>query len=323
MNKRILVTNNYSESPRKIVFELAPEGFDVETVDANTKESLLEKAPDTDYILASGRLKIDANVLANAPKLKMIQRTGVGLDSLDLNELKDRGIPLYVNQGINAQSVAEHALLLMLACLRRLTVIDANTKRGVWKKQEQGVHTHELCGKTVGIIGMGNIAKRLVAMLRPFGVKINYFNIFREDECFEKENNMRYVSLEELLADSDIVSIHCALNDETRGLINAERIELMKQGAMVINTARGGIVDAHALADALTSGKLASAGLDVHESEPFDENYPLSKLSNVILTPHIGGITEESFSSMIRDAFRNIAAFEKGDLESIEQYKYL
>ncbi len=321
--KKILITNNYTGAPREIVFGLAPEGFCVETVSANTREALMEQVQDADYILASGRLKLDGEVLSLAKKLKMIQRTGVGLDSIDLEYLKTSSIPLYVNQGINAQSVAEHALLLMLACLRKLTVINANTKAGVWKKQEQGVQTYELHGKTVGIIGMGNIAKRLVALLKPFGVYILYYNLFRESEEYEFENCMQFVSIEELIGAADIISINCALTDETRDLINADRIAMMKDGAIIINTARGGIVNAADTAAALASGKLAFVGMDVHESEPIAEDYPLKASENAILTPHIAGVTHDAFSAMIRDAFRNIALFDKGELEAIAGSKFI
>ena len=321
--KKILITNNYTGVPREIVFGLAPEGFCVETVSANTREALMEQVQDADYILASGRLKLDGEVLSHAKKLKMIQRTGVGLDSIDLEYLKTSSIPLYVNQGINAQSVAEHALLLMLACLRKLTVITANTQAGAWKKQEQGVQTYELHGKTVGIIGMGNIAKRLVALLKPFGVHILYYNLFRESEEYERENCMQFVSIEELIGAADIISINCALTDETRDLINADRIAMMKDGAIIINTARGGIVNAADTAAALASGKLAFVGMDVHESEPIAEDYPLKASENAILTPHIAGVTHDAFSAMIRDAFRNIALFDKGELEAIAGSKFI
>ena len=253
----------------------------------------------------------------------MVQRSGVGLDALDLDALRAKGIPLYVNQGVNAESVAEHTLLLMLACLRRLPVISQRTKAGVWKKQEQGVQTAELKGKTVGIIGMGHIAKTLVELLQPFGVRILYYSRTKADTDFEREKGLRYTELRELLAASDIVSLHCALTEQTENLIRKETLALMKPGAIFINTARGGLVDAQALADSLQNGKLSFAALDVHAQEPIPENYPLRTLENVILTPHIAGITEDSFRMMMHDAFRNIACFDQEKLDEIEAYRYL
>lgn len=321
--KTILLTNKYTGAPLSIVENELPRGFELRFLSAQTQEALTEEARLADYILAGGRLKITKEVLDQAEKLQMIQRSGVGLDALDLDAIRKKGIPLYVNQGVNAESVAEHALLLMLACLRRLPEIDRNTKSGVWKKQEQGVRTAELKGKTVGLIGMGSIAQTLVGLLRPFRVRILYHNLFQMATEFEKENNMSFVGLDQLLSESDLVSVHCALTDETRNLINAESIRRMKSGAILVNTARGEIVDPIALAEALGSGKLSCAALDVHVKEPIPEDYPLKGMENVILTPHIAGVTADSFRAMMHDAFRNIAYFDSGRLEEIAPYKYL
>lgn len=321
--KYILLTNKYKDEPLKIVRRELPDGFDIKFLNEQTEECFIQSVCDVEYILAGGRLKISKKVLENASKLKMIQRSGVGLDGLDLNAIKEKGVPLYVNQGVNAESVAEHTLLLILSCLRRLSVIDHNTKSGIWKKQEQGIKTHELFGKTVGIIGMGNIAMTLVSMLKPFHVNILYYNLFRSSEDYEKENNMRFVSLEELFHESDIISVNCALTDGTRNLINHDSLSKMKNGAILVNTARGEIVEAQAVADALISGKLSFAGLDVHQTEPISDDYPLKNIENVILTPHIGGVTADSFTAMMKAAFRNIELFDKGLLKEIEQSRYI
>ena len=321
--KTILLINKYTGTPLEIVKSVVPEGFQIRFLPSQTQEALIEAVSDVDYILAGGRLKISKEVLERAEKLQMIQRSGVGLDALDLEAIKEKNIPLYVNQGVNAESVAEHALLFMLACLRKLPTINRNTKNGVWKKQEQGVQTAELKGKTIGIVGMGNIAKTLVGLLKPFKVKILYYNLVQMDENFESENSMTFVGMDELLRNSDIVTIHCALTPETRNLINTESLCLMKDGAILINTARGEIVDPVAVAEALRNGKLSYAALDVHAWEPIPEDYPLKDIDNVILTPHIAGVTADSFRAMMHDAFRNIAAFDKGETEDIAQYRYL
>jgi D-3-phosphoglycerate dehydrogenase len=321
--KTILLINKYTGTPLEIVKSVVPEGFQIRFLPSQTQEALIEAVSDVDYILAGGRLKISKEVLERAEKLQMIQRSGVGLDALDLDAIKEKGIPLYVNQGVNAESVAEHALLLMLACLRKLPTINRNTKDGVWKKQEQGVQTAELKGKTIGIVGMGNIAKTLVGLLKPFKVKILYYNLVQMDENFESENSMTFVGMDELLRNSDIVTIHCALTPETRNLINTESLCLMKDGAILINTARGEIVDPVAVAEALRNGKLSYAALDVHAWEPIPEDYPLKDIDNVILTPHIAGVTADSFRAMMHDAFRNIDYFDRGELDSIAPYKYL
>ena len=321
--RNILFTNRYDGLPLKIVQSEMPEGFQIDFLPEQNQEALLNLVGDADYILAGGRLKITKEVLDKAKKLRMIQRSGVGLDSLDLDVIREKGIPLYVNQGVNAESVAEHALLLILACLRRLPTIDRKTKEGIWKKQEQGVQTAELKGKTVGIVGMGNIAKTLVGLLKPFCVKILYNDLIQMPLEYEVENNMRFVGMEELLENSDIVSLHCALTLATRNLINSKTVNQMKPGAMLVNTARGGLVDSWAIADALKGWRLSYAALDVHSEEPIPEDYPLKDMENVILTPHIAGVTEDSFRAMMHDAFRNIKCFEIGSLDEIAPYRYL
>ena len=318
MAKTIVLTNHYAGRPLEIVREETPSGFDL-----SLEGPLEERMPGADYILAGGRTRITSELLATARNLKMIQRTGVGLDSLDMEAIRRLEIPLYVNEGVNSESVAEHSLLLILACLRRLPPIAANTKAGVWNKQAQGVLTHELRGKTIGLIGMGHVARRLVEMLRPFDVRILYHDVVRPPEAFEREHGVEYVPQDEVFARSDIVSLHCPMTEQTRRLVNRERLAMMKDGAILVNTARGPLIDAQALAEALESGKLGFAGIDVHETEPLAGDYPLKAVENVILTPHVAGITAESFRTMMHNAMRNIEAFEAGRLEEIASHRYL
>ena len=316
------MTNTYVGRPLEIVREELPAGFAIAFLSEQTQEALRREVSDADYILAGGRLPITREVLEQAGKLKMIQRSGVGLDALDLDAIREKGLPLYVNQGVNAESVAEHALLLILASLRRLPEIDRNTKNGIWKKQEQGIRTAELKGKTVGVVGMGHIAHVLVELLQPFGVKLLYWNRSRAEADYEQCFGLRYVGLEELLESSDVVTLHCALTPETRHLIREETLAQVKPGAILVNTARGALVDTAALAEALRSGRLSFAALDVHEQEPIPADYVLKELDNVILTPHVAGVTADSFRAMMHEAFRNIRCFEEGRLEEIEAYRY-
>lgn len=320
--KKILLTNHYSGKPLDIVKSALPTDFSFYMLEEPTVACLAESISNADYLLAGGRVRIDENALQYAANLKMIQRSGVGLDSIDPEALRRHGIPLYVNQGINAQSVAEHTLLLMLACLRRLTEIHGNTVRGIWKKQEQGVRTFELHGKTVGLVGMGSIARKVAGLLKPFGVRILYFDPFRADEKTESELAVEFADINTLLFESDIVSLHCPLTDGNRHLIDDKAILRMKRGAVLINTARGGLVDSTALQTALLDEKLSFAALDVHETEPIPADYPLKSLSNVILTPHVAGVTADSFQAMMTEAMRNIELFEIGRLSEIEHCKY-
>lgn len=291
----------------------------VKTLDEATHEQLVMEAADADYLLVSGRLSIDKVVLDAAPRLKMIQRTGVGTEMLDLDEIKKRGIPVYVNAGVNARSVAEHTLTLMLACLKRLPQINADTHNGVWKKQLQGVTTHELYGKTVALVGMGNIGRTVADMLQPFGVKILYTDVFRQSDEVEEHLGLTFCErYEDLLPEADILSFHCPLTPENTGMLNKDTLSKMKEDAIVVNTARGKLINPDDLYDSLKKGHVKAAGLDTHFEEPVKKGYKLAELDNVILTPHIGGLSYEAFQSMMVGAMENIKAFEEGRLEEIE-----
>lgn len=315
----ILLTNYYSPPLLAIIEQALPVGFTLIPLNEPTREDILRKAPEADYFLVGGRLKIDQEVIDAAPRLKMIQRTGVGLDSLDFEALKKTKIPLYVNPGVNARSVAEHTLMLMLAVSRRLNVVDATTKSGEWVKHELGIQNHELFGKTVGLIGLGSIGTYVAQMLRPFGVNVVYSKRIRLPAEEEGALNVSYSILPELLADSDIVSLHCPLTEETERMIDWDEFALMKKGAIIINTSRGKLLHEDALIHYLKKGHLGGAGLDVFEQEPVEPNNELLRLSNVVLTPHISGITHESFSEMMNQAFQNIKSFELGDFKKIEE----
>lgn len=315
---KILHTARYTGIPLEILQKACPNGFTVKTLNEATHEQLIKEAADADYFLVSGRLPIDKAVLDHAPHLKMIQRTGVGTEMLDMEEIKKHGIPVYVNAGVNAQSVAEHTLALMLACLKRLPQINRQTHEGVWKKQQVGVTTRELRGKTVALVGMGNIGRLVAKMLQPFGAKLIYTDVFRQPKEVEEKLELTYFDgFEAMLPQADILSFHCPLTKENTEMLNATTLAMMKQGAIVINTARGKLINPDDLYEALQLGHLASAALDTHYEEPIQEGYRLAELDNVILTPHIGGLSYEAFESMIFGAMQNIKAFEEGRLDEI------
>ena len=321
---KILHTYRYTGTPWEILESVVPDGFTVKTLDEPTYEQLLNEVVDADYLLVSGRLEINKEVLDNAPKLKMIQRTGVGTEMLDLEEIKKRGIPVYINAGVNARSVAEHTLTFILSCLKRVPAIDRQVRNGIWKKQETGTSCHELYGKTVGLVGMGNIGRQVAAYLNCFGAKVIYTDLYRMSEEQESALGATYISsFEEMLPLVDILSFHCPLTNDNKEILNAESIRKMKDGAIIVNTARGKLIDESALYDALKSGKLASAGLDVHYEEPMKKDDPLCSLDNVVLSPHIAGLSLETFYSMMKGAIENIVAFDEGNYGIIEKSKLL
>lgn len=316
---RILHTAHYSGKALELLKAAAPDGFSVETLAEPARDCLLRQAADADYLLVSGRLRIDAAVLEHASHLKMVQRTGVGTEMLDLDAIAERGVPVYVNRGVNARSVAEHAMLLILSCLKNVPKISAEVKRGVWNKQATGLECSELFGKTVGLVGMGAVGRLVAGMLKAFGAHVTYFDVAPMPPDEERSLGVeRAASFGELFARSDVVSFHCPLTVETAGMLSSSAIAGMKDGACIVNTARGGLIDEMALAEALRSGKLRAAGLDVRSQEPPLPDDPFAKLDNVILSPHIAGLSREAFSMMLAVAMENIAAFERGDLEKIE-----
>lgn len=317
---KILHTARYTGIPWEILKSVVPDCFTVETLNELSYDCLLKQAADADYLLVSGRLPIDAGVLSAAKNLKMIQRTGVGTEMLDVDAIKTHGIPVYVNAGVNAQSVAEHTLTLMLSALKRLPQINAQTHSGVWKKQQVGVTTHELKGHTVGLVGMGNIGRLVAAMLRPFGAKVVYTDVFRQSGDVEANLGLTYYeSFWAMLPMCDILSFHCPLTKENTKMLNKETLAKMKQGAIVVNTARGKLIDPDDLYEALKSGYISAAALDTHYEEPLKEGCKLAEMDNVILTPHIGGLSYEAFYQMMKDAVENIVAFEEEQEEKIKE----
>lgn len=316
---KILHTARYTGEPWEILKSVVPSGFTVETLDELSYECLLRQCVDADYLLVSGRLPIDEEVISAAKKLKMIQRTGVGTEMLDLEAIKHHNIPVYVNKGVNARSVAEHTITLILCCLKNIPQIDRIVKQGIWKKQQIGVTCHELYNKTVGLVGMGAIGRQVAHYLNAFGAKLLYTDIYRLSEEQENSLSLTYVeTFEDLLRHVDVLSFHCPLTKDNLEILNYVTIGKMKDGAIVVNTARGKLVNEDALYRAVASGKLSSIALDVHYEEPIKGVSRFANLDNVILTPHIAGLSYETFHAMMKDAVDNMIAFENGLKESIK-----
>lgn len=245
---------------------------------------------------------VTAEMIANAPDLKLIQKIGVGVNTIDLETAKDKGVAVCNMPGSNTQAVVECALALMLAVLRRTPCLDRLTKAGKgWDKNEAVIDSvGEICGRTVGLVGIGNVASRLAQALDALGAKIIYHDLNpRPDLPYE------FVSLPALLERSDIVSLHIPLNDKTDKIINADALARLPRGAILVNTARGGLVDEEALLQALKSGRLRGAGLDVFADEPVDPDNPLLKLDTVVTSPHTAWLTPETLNRSMKIAAEN------------------
>ncbi|HSB68908.1 MAG TPA: phosphoglycerate dehydrogenase [Candidatus Methylomirabilis sp.] len=253
-----------------------------------TEEELIDLLRGVEGVIVSMD-PFTARVLATAPQLKVISRTGVGYDAVDLAAATAQGILVTTTPGVNRHAVAELAMALMLCCARRMGENLAEVRRGGWTRHE-GV---DLAGKTLGIVGLGTIGKEVAQRAHAFEMRILAHDLV-QDLQFAEALRIGYAPLDHLLRESDFVSLHLFLTDATRHLINAERLALMKPTAFLINTARGGIVDTAALCRALQEKRIAGAALDVVEGEPLAADSPLRDLDNVYLTPHVGGATADA-----------------------------
>jgi phosphoglycerate dehydrogenase-like enzyme len=269
--------------------------------------------PHADAVLV-GAHRLRRDYIEAAPKLSLVQHQGVGWhDTVDHDTLKQRGVRLAINPLMTAETVAEHALLLMLASLRHLARADAATRRGEWLVNALRPLCRNLRGATVGIVGMGRIGSSLAALLQPFRVRGLYCDPYvRLPEGLETALGFTRVDLPALLAESDVVSLHVPATAETRNMIRAATLAQMKPGAFLVNTCRGPVVHTDDLVAALRSGRLAGAGLDVFEPEPLPVGHPLYELPNVTLSPHTAAGTRDTMEIKMREAMENIARFFNG-----------
>jgi len=251
-------------------------------------------------------------MIGQAPKLKLIHKCGVGVDKIDLNAAREKGVKVYLTAGINAIPVSEMALMLMMAVMRHIVYANINLRNKKWVQTELKGKNQHLTGKTVGIVGMGNIGKNLVKLLKGFECKILYYDVQRLSPEMETTLGIIYKPFEELLRESEVVSLHAPALPETANMINAKTLAMMDRGAILINTARGELVDEAALVEALQKGIIAGAGLDVFAQEPMDPNSPLLNMDNVILSPHVAGTTLNNMSSRAIRIAKNLDAFVKG-----------
>ncbi|NPE27416.1 phosphoglycerate dehydrogenase [Methanococcoides sp. SA1] len=269
--------------------KLKEDGFEIITNPYDrklTEDELIELTNNVVGIIA-GTESITENVLKNASELKVISRYGVGVDNVDLDFAKKNGIEVLNTPNAPAKAVSELALSMILSLLRRIPESSNAMKEGKWMPQMG----HSLHGKILGIVGLGRIGKELVKLVQPFEMEILAYEKY-PDESFIDRYNIDIVSLEEILSKSDIISIHVPLIEETFNLIGTSELSIMKKGSILINTARGNVIDEVALINALKCGNIAGAALDVFDKEPYEGE--LLKLENVLLTPHIGTYTEET-----------------------------
>jgi phosphoglycerate dehydrogenase-like enzyme len=286
----------------------AADGFEIATCPEADDVRLAALLPDAEVLLHVLK-PATAAVIAQGPKLRLIQKIGVGVNTIDLAAARARGVAVANMPGTNTQAVAEATLLLMLAALRNLAGIDRACRAGHGWALGPGLQDRvgELHGRTVGLVGAGMVPRALVPMLRGCGAEMVYWSPREHPEL-----GMRRCELPELLSAADIVSLHLPLVRDTEKLIDAAALARMKPGAILVNTARGGLVDEAALVAALTSGRLRAAGLDVFAEEPVSPDNPLLALDNVVLMPHVAWLTPETLDRSLGIAVENMRRLRAG-----------
>ena len=286
-------------------------GLEVEVKTGLPKEELLKIIADYDGLIVRSETKVTAEVIRAASRLKVVARAGVGVDNVDVAAATERGIIVVNTPNGNTIAACEQAFALMLATARKLNQADSSMKAGKWeRKQFMGV---ELAGKTLGIVGLGRIGTELAHRAQAFGMTVIAYDPF-VTPAYAQKQGITLLSLDDLYRQADFISVHSPLLPETTRMINAAAFEKMKPGVRIINAARGGIVDEAALFEALQSGKVAAAGLDVFEQEPPAADNPLTKLPNVVATPHLGASTEEAQIKVAIDAAESVVAALNGEL---------
>ena len=291
---------------------LLPKGFTIEVL-STMIDKRIEQLESAEFYMGfrSGLQDADYDHLKN---LRLMQFLSAGYDGVNIEKLRKMGIPLANNGGANSFAVAEHAILLMLSVYRKLPALDQLVKAGNWKSSRAGEEQeHEVAGRTIGIVGLGMIGRMLARRLSGFEVKLLYNDIVRPTPEEETKLNVSFREFEDLLRESDIVTLHAPFDATTHHMINERTLKLMKREAVLINCARGELVDEAALYRALKDGTIWAAGLDTYDPEPPKPDNPLFTLPNVVLTPHAAGPTWESWPKRFGNSYANVERVARGE----------
>jgi len=307
--------------PRVIVTEpIHPDGVEllkkecevIELPPRADETNLLPHANEADALLTRGSIKVTRQFMEKAHRLKAVAVHGVGTDHVDLKAAADHGITVFNTPTALTETVAELTIALLLTLMRRVVTADKAVRTGEWGRKYSDLIGSELMGKTIGIIGLGRIGTAVAHRLKSFDVSLLYQDV-AERKDLEEELGIRHASLNNLLSTSDIITFHTPLTSETHHLISHREFNMMKKGVYLVNTARGKIIDEKALIDALRSGKVAGAALDVFEEEPPRADNPLLSLENVVLTPHVGASSREAMRRMAIQSAEGILKVFRGE----------
>ena len=303
----IAVIGPFNETMKRALEKAFPDTFRLEYITSREEYFRLSTA---DYIILR-TLNYTAEDIAETPNIKLIQRWGVGFDTVDIGAAAEKGIPVAVTYGMNAIPVAEMTLALTLAVYRNLAPLTEGIQSGKWEREHYAATSYTISGKTVGIIGLGNVGRRAAALYKAFGATVLYYDEYRPSLDDELALGITYSDLDALWGKSDIISLHAPLTEKTDRLVNKETLAKMKKGAVLINTAREEMMDSQALAEALKSGELLGAGLDAIEEGLLAHNH-FAGLKNVVLSGHLGGNTEDNAEHMARRCAEQIMEISSG-----------
>ena len=302
-----------SPAPPELFAGSLPPGTRVVRAD---HEELLALAPDADVIIGdwSHQIHVDRDVIERTTRCRLVQQPSAGYENIDVDAAREKGIPVANAGPANANAVAEHAIMGTLACLKQLREAIADAERGGWDQQRWiDKDLGDLYRRTVGILGFGAIGQAVASRLVGFDCETLYHRRNRLSATDEDRLRVTYTELDHLLRQSEVLILTLPLNPVTRGIISAERLAELPKGAIVVNVSRGGIVDERALADALRSGHLGGAALDVFSVEPLPAGHDLGSLPNVVLTPHIGGATAQSKRNILMNSIGNVSRVVRGE----------
>lgn len=310
----VAVLDAMPEASRAVISEIFGVDFDVAFVADNSAEAKRTTAVGATVLLTMWGA-VDAATIDAAQGAKLIQKLGVGTDKIDVAAAEAAGITVLKAAGINADAVAELTLLLTLAVGRSLPRATAAARAGVLAKEDLRAESFQLLGKTVGLLGLGHIGQAVARRFAGFGVGLVYHDVRRAPEDVERECAIRYVDKDELIAVSDVISLHLPSTPSTDRIVDEAFLKAARPGLILINTARGSLVDERALAAAITEGRVLGAGLDVTADEPINPDSPLLALDRVVLTPHVGGAVANNFPRVIARAHGNArAVLDGGDI---------
>jgi phosphoglycerate dehydrogenase-like enzyme len=306
--KRVFYISHATPEVYAIIRAQVPAGYELVTLERDSDDERRARIAECEVVIVAAS-PLRKPLIDAARRLELVHHQGVGWqDTTDHAELKARGIPLALTPEGTTVGVAEHTVLLMLAVLKLLPFADAELRQGRFHVNALRPTSRELAGMTVGYVGMGRIAQAVATRLAAFGTRGVFF-----DPAVASFEDLEPASFDAVLAGSDIVSLHLPLTTETRHMVGVRELARMKPGAYLVNTARGGLVDEAALVAALESGRLAGAALDVFETEPLPAGHPLTRLRNVVLTPHISAGTHDALSTKMRALFANVERFYRGE----------